>query len=88
MSRWEERVSLSVHNTGASVPEEQMERLFEHLRRERAGGPSGWGIGLSFVKKVALSHGGGVTIDSSLERGTTFTLDIPLDARDAQSSSP
>lgn len=88
VSRWEERVSLSVHNTGASVPEEQIERLFEHLRRERAGGPSGWGIGLSFVKKVALSHGGSVTIDSSPERGTTFTMDIPLDARDAQSSSP
>lgn len=88
VSRWGERVSLSVHNTGAGVPEEQISRLFEHLRRESAGGPGGWGIGLSFVKKVALSHGGSVTIDSGPERGTTFTMDIPLDARDAQPSSP
>jgi signal transduction histidine kinase len=36
------------------------------------------------VKKVAESHGGSVTIDSAPERGTTFTIDIPLDARDVE----
>jgi signal transduction histidine kinase len=84
LARWGERVSLSVHNSGESVQEDQMPRLFEHLRRESAGGASGWGIGLPFVQKVAQSHGGGVTIDSAPERGTTFTIDIPLDARDAE----
>lgn len=88
VARWGERVSLSVHNSGVGVPEDQVTRLFEHLRRESAGGASGWGIGLPFVKKVAQSHGGSVTIDSAPERGTTFTIDIPLDARDAEPKPP
>ena len=87
IARYGERVSLSVHNTGNEVREDQIARLFEHLRRESAGGPAGWGIGLPFVRKVALSHGGSVTIDSGPERGTTFTIDIPLGARDSKSYS-
>ena len=84
VATWDDRVWLSVHNSGASVPEDQIGRLFEHLRRETTGGLPGWGIGLPFVKKVAQSHGGSVTIDSAPERGTTFTIDIPLDARDIE----
>lgn len=84
VATWNDRVWLSVHNSGNSVPEDQVGRLFEHLRRETTGGLPGWGIGLPFVKKVAESHGGSVTIDSAPERGTTFTIDIPLDARDVE----
>jgi signal transduction histidine kinase len=84
VATWEDRVWLSVHNSGNSVPEDQIGLLFEHLRRESTGGLPGWGIGLPFVKKVAQSHGGSVTIDSAPERGTTFTIDIPLDARDGE----
>jgi signal transduction histidine kinase len=87
LTRWNERVSLSVHNSGVGVPEDQIARLFDQLRRESVGCASGWGIGLPFVKMVAQSHGGSVTIDSAPERGTTFTIDIPLDARDAQPES-
>lgn len=84
VENWDGRVSLSVHNFGDNVPEDKVSRLFEHLRRESAGGPAGWGIGLPFVKKVVESHGGSVTVDSAPERGTTFTLDFPLDARDVE----
>jgi signal transduction histidine kinase len=84
VATWNDRVWLSVHNSGNSVPEDQIGRLFEHLRRETTAGLPGWGIGLPFVKKVAESHGGSVTIDSAPERGTTFTIDIPLDARDVE----
>lgn len=84
VATWEDRVWISVHNSGASVPEDQVGRLFEHLRRETTQSLPGWGIGLPFVRKVAESHGGSVTIDSAPERGTTFTIDIPLDARDAE----
>ena len=84
VTTWDDRVWLSVHNSGNSVPEEQIGHLFDHLRRETTEGLPGWGIGLPFVKKVAQSHGGSVTIDSAPERGTTFTIDIPLDARDVE----
>jgi len=41
----------------------------------------GWGIGLPYVRAVAESHGGSIGLDSSAERGTTFTVSIPLDGR-------
>lgn len=84
LAQWDDRIALSVHNSGKIVPKDQTARLFEHLRRESAGGPDGWGLGLPFVKKVAESHRGSITVDSAPERGTTFTLDMPLDARDAE----
>jgi signal transduction histidine kinase len=37
VATWDDRVWLSVHNSGDSVPEEQIGRLFEHLRRETSG---------------------------------------------------
>jgi hypothetical protein len=36
---------------------------------------------LPFIQSVAESHGGTVVADSALERGTTFTISVPIDAR-------
>jgi signal transduction histidine kinase len=76
------RLMLSVHNEGNPIPEAQHDRIFDYLRRE--AGPltaAGWGIGLPFVKSVAESHGGSVSVDSSPELGTTFLIDVPVDCR-------
>ena len=81
------RVMLSVHNEGNPIAAEEIEDIFQFYQRARAaaqGKKEGWGIGLSFVRAVAESHGGSVTVDSSLERGTTFLIDIPIDARPFQ----
>jgi signal transduction histidine kinase len=77
------RLQLSVHNKGAVIPPDQIECIFQVFRRAAVkddGAPS-WGIGLPFVRSVAESHGGSIDVDSSEERGTTFAVDIPLDAR-------
>lgn len=39
------------------------------------------GIGLPYVRGVAEAHGGSVGVDSAVERGTTFLIDVPVDAR-------
>jgi signal transduction histidine kinase len=75
------RLSLSVHNSGPAIPEERRERIFGYLFRYGGPGTVGWGIGLPFVRDVAESHGGSVSVDSSDENGTTFTIDIPVDCR-------
>jgi signal transduction histidine kinase len=46
-----------------------------------ADAPSGWGLGLTLVRGCAEAHGGSVRVDSAPDRGTTFTLALPLDAR-------
>jgi signal transduction histidine kinase len=79
-----ERVIVSVHNEGDPIPPEQAEFVFQVFRRAASameGEKQGWGLGLPFVRAVAESHGGSVGLDSAAERGTTFTIDIPVDAR-------
>jgi signal transduction histidine kinase len=76
------RLLLTVHNSGVPIPEEQHNRIFNYLRREDSSRDTdGWGIGLPFVRSAAESHGGSVAVDSSAELGTTFVIDIPIDAR-------
>ncbi len=77
------RVVVSFHNEGSVVPLEDQAGIFQMYRRTRAAKYNfqGWGVGLALVRGVAESHGGTVQLESSEERGTTFTLDLPLDAR-------
>jgi signal transduction histidine kinase len=76
------RVILSVHNCGNPIPDGQRKDIFEYLNRGEQSGTTGWGIGLPFVQEVARRHGGTVVLDSSEQAGTTFTIDIPVDARE------
>jgi signal transduction histidine kinase len=86
---YDQRVLLTVHNEGEPIPAEQVESIFQVYRRAMAakeGGQRGWGIGLPYVRSVAESHGGSIGVDSSRERGSTFTIDMPVDARPYQNA--
>ncbi len=76
------RVIISVHNCGNPIPDGQRKDIFEYLNRGEQSGKVGWGIGLPYVQDVAKRHGGTVVLDSSDQAGTTFTIDIPMDARE------
>lgn len=83
----DERVILTVHDEGDSIPPEQIECIFQIFERAVAAKEAnkrGWGIGLPYVRSVAESHGGSVGVDSSANRGTTFTINMPIDARPFQ----
>jgi signal transduction histidine kinase len=80
----QERLLLSVHNEGNPIPPEEREDIFQVFRRAlsaKEGKQPGWGIGLPYVRGVAEAHGGSVGVDSTVERGTTFVIDVPVDAR-------
>jgi len=55
--------------------------MFNRYRRIEETQIRGWGLGLPYVQNVVESHGGTVVVDSAEERGTTFTVSIPVDAR-------
>lgn len=84
------RVKVSVHNQGPPISVELMESIFQlYLRAEHARRKSvGWGVGLSFIRQVAEAHGGSVHVSSTSQEGTTFALDLPLDARPYNGSTP
>jgi signal transduction histidine kinase len=81
------RALLSVHNYGDYIPVEQQETIFRAFQRLTDDKHSrGWGLGLAQVRAVAEAHGGSVGVDSLPERGTTFVVDIPCDARPFQNN--
>ncbi|WP_239701098.1 HAMP domain-containing sensor histidine kinase [Massilia sp. 9096] len=83
-----QRLLLTVHNVGQPIPPDEQEDIFQMYRRADATkrNEEGWGIGLPYVRAVAESHGGSIAVDSSVERGTTFCIDIPVDCRPLKDS--
>ncbi|HEX6275537.1 MAG TPA: HAMP domain-containing sensor histidine kinase [Polyangiaceae bacterium] len=82
-----ERALLTVHNHGAHIPAATHESLFRAFQRSEtseASGQRGWGLGLAQARAVTEAHGGSIGVDSAPDTGTTFTIDIPLDARPFQ----
>jgi two-component system OmpR family sensor kinase len=77
---------ITVADSGPGMTEEQAAHVFERFYRadeSRARASGGVGLGLSIVAAVAEAHGGAVSVDSTLGKGSVFHIDIPL-AADAQ----
>jgi len=71
---------LTVSDTGAGVPPDELPRLWERFYRARGGrsrSHEGTGIGLSLVRELVAMHGGKVAVESEVGAGTTFTVTIP-----------
>ncbi len=92
----DQRLELSVADTGVGIAEEDREIIFEKFRQSgQAIGDnnltrehSGTGLGLSIVKELCKLLGGEITFVSELGRGSTFTVRLPwtLSARTRSSS--
>jgi CHASE2 domain-containing sensor protein/anti-sigma regulatory factor (Ser/Thr protein kinase) len=74
------RMLISVEDEGPGLSEEQIEALFQPFRRFGDGGTDGAGLGLAFVRLVATRHGGTVSCESTLGRGSRFELSLPAAA--------
>ena len=73
----QEKVHLSVHNTGIPIPHEQQEHLFERFYRadeSRARDKGGYGLGLAIAQSIAQRHKAKITVQSTFENGTTFSV--------------
>lgn len=68
-------VTLRVHNEGSPIPADLVPYLFDAFKRGTKG--TGSGLGLFIVQQIVRSHGGTVQVESSAERGTTFTVRLP-----------
>jgi two-component system sensor histidine kinase SenX3 len=73
-------VVVRVSDTGVGIPGRDLARVFERfyrVDRARSRETGGTGLGLAIVKHVAENHGGAVTVESELGRGSVFTVRIP-----------
>src|SRR6266849_3274369 len=80
-----ETVTIRVRDHGLGIPREQRDKIFE--RFYRAAGPKqraipGLGMGLYIVAEIVKRHGGTITVDSAVGKGSSFTVTLPL-TRDA-----
>jgi PAS domain S-box-containing protein len=84
--REDHHVGIHVKDTGAGIPHEKLDEIFELFTRlERDRGQEGLGIGLNLVKQITELHGGAVEVQSpGLEQGSDFTLHLPTAESDIQ----
>jgi two-component system sensor histidine kinase SenX3 len=74
-------ITISVADQGIGIPEAEIERIFERFYRvdpARSRETGGTGLGLSIVKHIITKHGGEISVWSSENVGSTFSVRLPI----------
>jgi signal transduction histidine kinase len=79
-----EGVTVSFSDTGVGIPSEIMTKFWSPFFTTKA---RGMGLGLTICKRIVEAHGGTVSAESSVGKGSTFTITIPTDPRIKQGDS-
>lgn len=78
-----EYVKIRISDTGAGIPKKHLEQIFDPYFTTKEFG-KGSGLGLSVVLGIVEGYGGKVMVESKLNRGTTFTIYLPVSKPDLQ----
>ncbi len=75
-------VKINIEDTGIGIPSEDISHVFERFYRVdkgRSRAQGGTGLGLSIASDIIREHGGKISVKSELEKGTMFTVLLPVD---------
>jgi signal transduction histidine kinase len=78
-------VALDLIDTGCGMDEETRAHIFDAFFSTTSGGS---GLGLPTARKIIEAHGGQISVQSDLGRGTQFTIKLPVPARLAAEAPP
>ena len=85
-------IDLVVRDSGCGIPADKLPRIFESFYTTKKGpdasGKGGTGLGLSMCREIIESHHGRIRVDSSLGKGTAFTLKLPVANKAAPKQAP
>jgi GAF domain-containing protein/anti-sigma regulatory factor (Ser/Thr protein kinase) len=77
------RFAVSVVDTGPGIPEHERTRIFEQFHQvddSNTKAKGGTGLGLAIAKQIVEMHGGRIWVDSTVGRGSTFRMELPIRA--------
>ncbi len=73
----ENEVTISVCDTGVGIPESMKDQIFEKFAQLGSKDRSGLGLGLHISKMLVEAHGGTLTVESTIGKGSTFFVTLP-----------
>jgi signal transduction histidine kinase len=77
----DKQIELSIKDTGVGISPEELPKVFEKFFRSqdpRVQEQTGTGLGLALAHEVVRLHGGRIEIESEINKGSTFTVLLPL----------
>jgi two-component system, OmpR family, phosphate regulon sensor histidine kinase PhoR len=77
----DDRMVLSVKDNGMGIEKKEIKKVFDkffRIRKEDTYTSKGFGLGLSFVKKIVTAHGGKIKVESEPGKGSNFTIELPM----------
>lgn len=79
---------FQVRDRGIGISPQDQERLFDPFyRASNAGNIPGTGLGLTIVKQAVEQHGGKISVNSTIDVGTTFTVTLPINGYSGETGS-
>lgn len=80
LTRSTDTVELAVADTGRGIPDDELPRVFDRFFRGATAPSGGSGIGLAVAAELITAHGGTITVDSHVGRGSRFLVRLPVTA--------
>jgi two-component system phosphate regulon sensor histidine kinase PhoR len=77
----DQQLEISVEDSGVGIAPDELEKVFEKFFRSqdpRVQEQTGTGLGLALAQEVVRLHGGRITVESEINKGSTFTVLLPL----------
>ena len=66
-------ISISIKDTGSGIPKEELKKIWEPFHTDKQGGT---GLGLAITQRIIEEHGGKISVESEVGKGTEFKIEI------------